>query len=120
MPWSLLSASFSGGPRKGYCDAKVDPSNPTKVPIDIVLADRKVPFFFARAKDTTLLVGVLPVVKASRPDLNGVLKSGTAGATGGGSLRLWRDVLVVAEVAFGLILIFALSSVGRARFTCVG
>ena len=48
---------FSGGPRKGYCDAKVDPTNPTKVPIDIQLADRKIPFFFARAKDTTLLVG---------------------------------------------------------------
>ena len=48
---------FSGGPRKGYCDAKVDPANPTKVPIDIQLADSKIPFFFARAKDTTLLVG---------------------------------------------------------------
>jgi uncharacterized membrane protein YraQ (UPF0718 family) len=48
---------FSGGPRRGYCDAKVDPDNPRKVPIDTALADRKVMFFFARMKDTTLLVG---------------------------------------------------------------
>jgi len=48
---------FSGGPRKGYCDAKVDPSNPTRVPVDTALADRKIPFLFARAKDTTLVVG---------------------------------------------------------------
>ena len=44
---------FSGGARKGYCDAKVDPSNPGKVPIDTVLADRKVPFFFARAQNSS-------------------------------------------------------------------
>jgi len=48
---------FSGGKRRGYCDAKVDPSEPHKVPIDTVLSDRKIPFFFARAKDTALLVG---------------------------------------------------------------
>ncbi|MBI5695046.1 MAG: permease [Nitrospirae bacterium] len=53
----LPAEVFSGGPRKGYCDAKVDPAAPAKVPIDTVLADRKIPFFFARAKDTTLLVG---------------------------------------------------------------
>jgi len=48
---------FSGGPRRGYCDAKVDPAGPAKAPIDTALADRKVPFFFARAKDTALIVG---------------------------------------------------------------
>jgi len=54
----LDADSFSGGAaRKGYCDAKVDPSNPHRVPIDTVLADRKLPFFFARAKDTVLIVG---------------------------------------------------------------
>jgi uncharacterized protein len=48
---------FTGAPRKTYCDAKVDPARPDVVPIDTVLADSKIPFFFARAKDTTLLVG---------------------------------------------------------------
>jgi len=49
--------AFSGGTRRGYCDAKIDPGEPRKVPIDTALADRKVAFFFARAKDTTLIVG---------------------------------------------------------------
>lgn len=53
----LSDNAFSGGPRRGYCDAKVDPSKPSTVPIDTVLADRKIPFFFARAKDTLLIVG---------------------------------------------------------------
>jgi len=48
---------FSGGQRRGYCDAKVDPANPRRVPIDTALADKKLPFFFARAKDTLLVVG---------------------------------------------------------------
>jgi len=48
---------FTGVPRKTYCDAKVDPDRPHTVPIDTVLSDSKVAFFFARAKDTTLLVG---------------------------------------------------------------
>jgi hypothetical protein len=30
-------------------------------------------------------------------------RSGAKSATGGGSLRLWRDSLVVAEVALGLV-----------------
>lgn len=48
---------FTGAPRKTYCDAKVDPSRPDVVPIDTALSDSKVAFFFARSKDTTLLVG---------------------------------------------------------------
>ncbi len=49
-PWNGMS-------RRGYCDAKIDPASPKAVPIDTVLSDRKVPFFFARAKDTLLIVG---------------------------------------------------------------
>ena len=54
---------------------------------------------------TALLFSVVPVFKAARPDINEVLKAGAKNATSGGSLRLWRDSLVVAEVAFGLILL---------------
>lgn len=53
----LTGDLFTGAPRKTYCDAKVDPARPTVVPIDTVLSDSKVAFFFARSKDTTLLVG---------------------------------------------------------------
>ena len=54
---------------------------------------------------TALLFGLLPIFKASRPDINEVLKAGAKTATGGGSLRLWRDSLVVVEVALGLMLL---------------
>ncbi|MFL6209464.1 MAG: ADOP family duplicated permease [Pyrinomonadaceae bacterium] len=54
---------------------------------------------------TALLFSLLPVFKAARPDINEVLKAGAKSATSGGSLRLWRDALVVAEVALGLVLL---------------
>jgi len=54
---------------------------------------------------TALLSSLLPVFKASRPDLNEVLKATAKSASGSGSLRLWRDALVVAEVALGLVLL---------------
>ena len=54
---------------------------------------------------TALLFSLLPVLKASRPDINEVLKAGAKNATSSRSLRLWRDSLVVTEVALGLVLL---------------
>lgn len=54
---------------------------------------------------TALLFSLLPVFKASRPDINEVLKAGSKTASSGGTLRWWRDSLVVAEVALGLVLL---------------
>ena len=52
---------------------------------------------------TAIVFTLLPALKASRPDINEVLKTGAKTATGGSSL--WRDSLVVAEVALGLVLL---------------
>jgi len=54
---------------------------------------------------TAVIFSLLPAVKASRPDINEVLKAGAKTATGSGSSQLWRDSLVVAEVALGLVLL---------------
>jgi len=51
------------------------------------------------------LFSLLPVLRASRPDVNEVLKAGAKTATSSGSSQLWRDSLVVAEVALGLVLL---------------
>jgi putative ABC transport system permease protein len=51
---------------------------------------------------TAVVFTLLPALKASRPDINEVLKAG-AKSTSGSSL--WRDSLVVAEVALGLVLL---------------
>src|SRR5215216_5272742 len=52
---------------------------------------------------TAVVFTLLPALKASRPALNEVLKAGAKSATRSGSL--WRDSLVVAEVALGLVLL---------------
>ncbi len=54
---------------------------------------------------TAVIFSLLPALKASRPDINEVLKAGAKTATSSGSSQLWRDSLVVAEVALGLVLL---------------
>ena len=54
---------------------------------------------------TALLFSLLPALKVSRPDINEVLKAGAKTATSSGSSQVWRDSLVVAEVALGLVLL---------------
>jgi putative ABC transport system permease protein len=62
-------------------------------------------FTFAVSILTGLLFGFVPTLKASRADVNEVLKSGTKAASSGSNLRWWRDSLVVAEIALSLILL---------------
>jgi len=54
---------------------------------------------------TAVIFSLLPALKAARPDVNEVLKAGAKTATSSGSSQLWRDSLVVAEVALGLVLL---------------
>jgi putative ABC transport system permease protein len=72
---------------------------------EVQINGRVLAFTLGVAVLTALLSSLLPVFKASRPDLNDVLKSGAKGATSGGSLQLWSGALVVAEVAMGLVLL---------------
>jgi len=54
---------------------------------------------------TALLFSLLPVLKASTPDLNEILKAGSRGSTNDSGVRFWRDSLVIAEVALGFVLL---------------
>ena len=72
---------------------------------EIQINARVLVFTLAVSVLTALLFSLIPVLKASRPDLNEVLKSGSKSATSARSPRLWRDSLVVAEVALGLVLL---------------
>jgi len=54
---------------------------------------------------TGLLFSLVPTLKTSHPDVNEVLKSSSKSATSGRNLRLWRNSLVVSEVALSLILL---------------
>ena len=54
---------------------------------------------------TGIVFGLVPAFQATKPDLNETLKEGGRGSTGGARGRVVRNVLVVAEVAFALVLL---------------
>ena len=72
---------------------------------EVHLNTRVLIFTLAISVFTGLLFSLLPTLKASRPDVNEALKSGSKGATSSRGLRLWRDSLVVSEVALSLMLL---------------
>ena len=65
---------------------------------------RALAFAAALSLVSTLLVGVLPALRMSRPDLTASLREGGHGATGSRGDRV-RRVLVVAEIAMALVLL---------------
>ncbi|HEY6805729.1 MAG TPA: ABC transporter permease [Pyrinomonadaceae bacterium] len=62
-------------------------------------------FTLALSLLTGVIFSLVPTLKASRPEVNEVLKSSSKSATSGRSLRFWRNSLVVSEVALSLILL---------------
>lgn len=72
---------------------------------EVGLDTRVLVFTLAVSLLTGVIFSLVPILKASQPNVNEVLKSGTKGAGGGSSIRFWRDSLVVIEVALCLILL---------------
>lgn len=72
---------------------------------EVQLDARVLAFTLTVSAATAVLFSLLPVLKTARPDLNDVLKAGAKTTTAGGASRRWRDALVVAEVALGLVLL---------------
>jgi len=72
---------------------------------EVQINARVLAFTLAMSLLTAVLFSLIPIFKASRPDINEVLKAGAKNATSSGALRLWRDSLVVAEVMLGLVLL---------------
>ncbi|MDX1393518.1 MAG: ABC transporter permease [Gemmatimonadota bacterium] len=60
-------------------------------------------FTFVAAASSGLLFGLVPALRASRPDLSDDLKEGSRTSTGGN--RRLRGALVVAEVALSMVLL---------------
>jgi putative ABC transport system permease protein len=72
---------------------------------EVQINGRVLAFTLATSLLTAALFSLIPIFKASRPDINEILKSGAKNTTSSGALRLWRDSLVVVEVALGLVLL---------------
>ncbi|MFP5230280.1 MAG: ABC transporter permease [Acidobacteriota bacterium] len=80
-------------------------------------------FTLGLALATALLFGLLPALRASRPDLVGSLKDNPGGFLGGGRSRM-RSTLVVVQVALSLVLLATaglfLRSLGKASSIDIG
>jgi len=72
---------------------------------------RMLAFTIALAGATTVLVGLVPALLATRPAVWPALRAGVA-AEIGGQLR-WRRALVTAQLAFSLVLVMASGLFGR-------
>ena len=70
------------------------------------LDGRVLVFSLALTAATGLIFGILPALRARRPDLNDTLKNGGKSATAGGRQRA-QSTLVVAEVALTVVLLSA-------------
>lgn len=98
---------------------------PADLPIrfDLSFDWRVFSYIAAVALGTGLLVGLMPALRASRTDVNDVLREGGRGA-GGTGRHVARNVLVVAQVAVSLVLLVAAAlfvrSVQRAQSIDLG
>ena len=71
-----------------------------------VLIDRRVlGFTFLLSLSAGLIFGLMPALRASKPDLNETLKAGGRSASAGLRARHLRGALVVAEIALVLVLL---------------
>lgn len=95
----LLIAGWGIGAIKYYGAKQLPRLDEVHISLRVLL------FTFAISLVTGLLFSLIPTLKASHADVNEVLKSGTRTATSSSSLRIWRDALVVSEIAFSLILL---------------
>jgi predicted permease len=84
------------------------PRSPFPIAFDTSLNPRVVAFTLVVTALTAIVSGLLPALRASRPDLAGTLKDAAAANVGGRRMRL-RQGLVVAQVALSLLLLVAAS-----------
>ena len=71
--------------------------------VDISIDTMVLAFIGAACLFSTLAFGLVPAVQAARVDVNGTLKEGGRGATGGRRARRWTSVFIIAEVALTVV-----------------
>jgi len=72
---------------------------------EVAVNGRVLAFTFVVSLVTGVLFGLMPALRASRVDLNEVLKDGARGAGAGAGHHRTRRLLIVAEVALSLVLL---------------
>jgi predicted permease len=99
---------------------------PADIPIrfDLPFDWRVFTYVAVVALGTGVIVGLLPALRASRTDLNEVLREGGRSMADGGRRQFMRSALVIAQVAVSLVLLVAAAlfvrSVQRAQSVDLG
>jgi putative ABC transport system permease protein len=73
--------------------------------IDLAFDSHVLLFTIGVALLTSLLIGVVPAIKATSPDIAGILKAGGRGGTVGWTRNPLRSLLVVSELALALVVL---------------
>jgi predicted permease len=73
--------------------------------IDLAFDPHVLLFTLGVALLTAWLIGLVPAIKATSPDVAGLLKSGSRGGTVGWRRNLLRSLLVISEVALALVVL---------------
>jgi putative ABC transport system permease protein len=73
--------------------------------LQVMMDGRVLLFVVGLSVFTGIIFGIVPALKATRPDLTNPIKQGGLGASPGQSSRRFRGALVVAEVALAFILL---------------
>ncbi|HET6892743.1 MAG TPA: ABC transporter permease [Pyrinomonadaceae bacterium] len=107
---ALVLAFFSGGvglliAAWALSAIRVYAANQLPRLAEVQINARVLMFTFVVSLVTGLLFSLVPTLSASQARVNYVLKSGNKGATSSRGLRLWRDGLIVAEVALSFVLV---------------
>ena len=84
--------------------ATADLPLPTPVTLDLGLDENVLAFTFGVSVVAGALLGLVPTLQSTRPDLAGALRSEGAGGGQPGQLR-WRNVLVVTQLTISLVLL---------------
>ena len=84
--------------------ATVDLPLPIPVTLDLRLDGRVLAFTLGVSLGAGALLGLVPALQSTRPDVAGALRSESAGGGQPGQLR-WRNALVVAQLTISLVLL---------------
>ncbi len=84
--------------------ATVDLPLPIPVTLDLRLDGRVLAFTLGVSLVAGALLGLVPALQSTRPDVAGALRSESAGGGQPGQLR-WRNALVVAQLTISLVLL---------------
>ena len=99
------------------------PPSPFPITFDVGLNPRVIAFALAATAVTAIVSGLLPAVRASKPDVSSALKESAAANIGGARGRM-RQALVVAQVALSTLLLVCavlfVRSLGKAEAADAG